>query len=79
MENGTGNAYTIRLSLLQMAKDLAMEDYRGQMTISEYKYQQQSEIDRGTGKITQLELPKIPSTAQITKLAEELNKFVSKK
>ena len=79
MENGTGNAYTIRLSLLQMAKDLAMDDYRGLMTIAEYKYQQQSEIDRCTGKITQLELPKIPSTAQITKLAEELNKFVSKK
>ena len=79
MENGTGNAYTIRLSLLQMAKDLAMDDYRGLMTIAEYKYQQQSEIYRGTGKIPQLELPKIPSTAQITKLAEELNKFVSKK
>jgi len=75
----TSNAYTIRLSLLKMAKELAMDDYFAKLNAMNSKYQQQLAIDSRAGKITPLDIPKIPTPSQITKLAEELNLFVSKK
>jgi uncharacterized protein YgiB involved in biofilm formation len=74
------NAYTTRLALLQMAKDLLMEEYYMKRCIADNKYHQQCTIDSETGKITEFQnAPKIPTSSEIIKIAEDLNKFVSKK
>lgn len=79
MEN---NPYKIRFDILAMAKDLLMEEWNAKRSAMDMHYHQQvSYQDRIGGHVIvpYPEIPPVPDVDGITKLANELNAFVSKK
>jgi hypothetical protein len=71
--------YEIRLSLLQMAKDLLTDDYHTQRNSLEQEWATKVDAAKiaGTESPSFPKLPVFPSENEIVKKAEALNLFVS--
>jgi hypothetical protein len=75
------NAYEIRLELLKMAKNILFEAWITNKNALEQVYYQEREISMRDEIDEQVilypQLPKPPTSDDITKLASDLDKFVS--
>lgn len=74
------NPFTIRLQLIQMAKDLLMEKYYADREYLLEQWRLNVEMAKANGGIPQggPKLPDYPTELDILKKAEVLNQFVSK-
>lgn len=71
--------FKIRLELLQMAKDLAMNEYYSKKEHLLEQWREYKDCDLQNGKKLPIpELPQYPTEADILKRASILNDFISK-
>ena len=76
------NPYQLRFDLLQMAKDLLMEEWHAKRNSIEREFEERVRCEEKVGGATPIrfpDLPKVPSVDRITELAGELNGFVSRR
>ena len=76
------NPYQLRFDLLQMAKDLLMEDWWAKRTAQERQFEEDVRIADKKGSCESVQHPvplKTPSAERIIELATELNGFISRK
>lgn len=74
------NPFTIRLQLIQLAKDLLIDEYHTNREHILEKWRLDVDLTRTSGLTPQgcPSLPSYPSEVDILKKAEALNQFVSK-
>lgn len=76
------NGYKIRYDLINMAKDMLMEEWNCKRLAAEQTYYQLCEIERRRESVVEVPFPTpnpLPSSQQIIALAQQLNDFVSRK
>ena len=74
--------YDLRFNLLQMAKDLLVEDYYSKRNTAELVWQNEVTKQESIGSRKTIPFPdigKFPDVNAIVKIADQLNEFVSNK
>jgi hypothetical protein len=76
------NPYQLRFDLLQMAKDLLMEEWNAKRQFLERQFEENVRCANSVGSSLAIpfpDLPKVPTVDKITELATDLNSFVSRR